>query len=198
MPGVGVVKGEPRAAIVAAAHIQARAQCRGGSGAHVGGEDFGAEDWDQTLIDDAELAGPVGPEIWGMQKPLCYFEHVGAEAGYAGLVRPRIPGAGRVSEHALEAEPVARADLLAVGRELAERIAAPGQERQHAPLVIEGKIGKVTPPRLGMGDGVGASFAGRFNDECVEERHFLLSKDRSAEHLLVGDYLRAGPPDPGK
>jgi hypothetical protein len=128
-----------------------------------------------------------------MQKPFCKFEHVGAEAGDT-LVRPRIPGCRCLSEHRLEAEPLTGADLRAVGRELAERIAAPGQERQHASFVIEGKVGKIAPPGLSMGHGVGTPLAGRLDDERVEERH-LLSGKAGADDLPAGHDLRAGPSD---
>ena len=120
-----------------------------------------------------------------------------AEVRQAVRVRLRIPGHRRPLQHALEVAPVVGADLLAAGREQAERIAAAGQERQHTPLVVEGKIGKITPPRLGMGDGIGAPVAGRLDDEGVEPMH-LLSGVTRADDLPAGDDLGGRPPESGK
>src|SRR5262249_35284967 len=89
------------------------------------------------------------------------------------------------------------ADLLATGREQAERVAASGEKRQHALLVVEEKVGKVTPPSLGVSDGIGAPAAGGLDDERVEEGHFLVDGLAADDRPAIDD-LRAGPPDARK
>src|SRR5262245_18614913 len=90
------------------------------------------------------------------------------------------------------------ADLLATGREQAEGVAASGEKRQHALLVVEEEVGKVTPPSLGVSDGIGAPAAGGIDDERVEEGHFLVGGGLAADDRPAIDDLRAGPSDARK
>ena len=123
-----------------------------------------------------------------------------AEVRDAGRVRLRVPGHRRPFEHRLEVAPVVGADLLAVGRELAEWIAAPLQKTQHAPLIIERKLGKIAPPTLDKVDRVGPPSAGGLDDERVDEGH-LASRWWSGslvDDLFAGDDLCGRPASPGK
>ena len=88
----------------------------------------------------------AGPSIRELEHVLRASELLRAEMGDAGRVRLRVPRHRRASEGRLKDAPIAGADLFAAGREHAEWIAAPPQKTQHAPLIIERKLGKIAPP----------------------------------------------------
>ena len=145
----------------------------------------------------------AGPSIRELEHVLCASELLRAEMGDAGRVRLRVPRHRRASEGCLKDAPIAGADLFAAGREHAEWIAAPPQKTQHAPLIIERKLGKIAPPTFAVHGRVGPTLAGRLDNKRVLEKHLVsvpAGKGGKADtsDLPAGDDLCGRPASPRK